>query len=122
MAKLFKDCYGNSMNLKFTLKNNEGVSIVNDTLGENAISGILKHLNDFMIFYAPTVNAYKRLKEPSLTQNWNKMGRMTESNGVNILTENYTDKVLFMIPGSDANPYFTVFALLTSVNNHLTFR
>lgn len=39
----------------------KGISIEN-ALGEQAIAGIEKHLSDFLIFYAPTVNSYKRLR------------------------------------------------------------
>jgi len=36
--------------------------VVGNALGEQAIAGIEKHLSDFLIFYAPTVNSYKRLR------------------------------------------------------------
>ncbi len=39
----------------------KGINIKN-SIGENSIAGIVKHLSDFLIFYAPTVNSYKRLR------------------------------------------------------------
>lgn len=36
--------------------------VIENSLGEQAIAGIEKHLSDFLIFYAPTVNSYKRLR------------------------------------------------------------
>jgi len=40
---------------------------------------------------------------------------MQEDNGLNIINEDKTAKLLFKLPGSDANPYLTLFSLLTSV-------
>jgi hypothetical protein len=34
----------------------------NNPTGEHAVAGFMKHLLDFIIFYNPTVNSYKRLK------------------------------------------------------------
>ncbi len=36
--------------------------VFGNTLAQEAIAGIEKHLSDFLIFYAPTVNSYKRFK------------------------------------------------------------
>jgi glutamine synthetase len=114
MAKLFENAPGNSLNLKLMVKDKDNNNIFSESIGNSAIAGLLKHITDFIIFYAPTVNSYKRLKEP-IYNNWNKFGYMTENNGANLIYENNHKKVLFTIPGADVNIYFTVFAMLTSV-------
>jgi glutamine synthetase len=40
---------------------------------------------------------------------------MQDTMGVNILTENNTNKILFKIPGSDTNIYLALYSLLNSI-------
>ena len=116
--------------------------MVGNALGEQAIAGIEKHLSDFLIFYAPTVNSYKRLRyliclfknmiknilfyyifikffeqfrEQEILSNWNKLGFMQENCGLNIIQENGEKKLFFTLPGADVNPYLCAFSLLASV-------
>lgn len=88
--------------------------------GEHLISGILKHLPDFFIFYAPTVNSYKRLKEQRFQDNWNKFGFMRDDCAVNIVDEKNVSKLLFSLTGADINPYFALYALVTSIKSGLS--
>jgi glutamine synthetase len=142
MAKLNEDWLGNSMDLKLIIKDakynnvldskftcfkinlfsgfkyceNSNNASFKDSIGEHALSGIIKHLPDFLILYAPTVNSYKRLKEEQFEENWNKFGYMQDDCGVNIIEEKNIQKILFTLTGSDVNPYFALFGLLTSVS------
>jgi glutamine synthetase len=75
----------------------------------------MKHIPDFLIFYAPTVNSYKRLKETNLNNNWNKVGYQRSDCGVNIIEEKEISKLHFTIAGSDVNQYFALFSLINSV-------
>jgi glutamine synthetase len=77
----------------------------------------VKNLPDFFIFYAPTVNSYKRLKETNFEEHWNKFGHMRDDCGVNIIDERNTQKILFTLTGADVNPYLSLYSILTSVKN-----
>ena len=130
MAKLSPAWIGNSLNLKMIINDNNNNNILNNVKfikekkefnfsenekGEQAIAGIINHIQDFVIFYAPNVNSYKRLKEEKYALNWNKLGYLQENCGINLMKENNEMNAFFSLPGSDANPYFTLFALLNSV-------
>jgi glutamine synthetase len=131
MAKPNAGAIGNSANIKLILKDKDGNNLLesikfftidntgNNTfkhsLGENSVAGIINHIQDFILFYCPTVNSFKRLKEPYLFNNWNKLGHMQDNMGLNVITEGECNKLLFKIPGSDANIYLALYALLTSV-------
>ena len=147
MAKLNEDWLGNSLDLKLIIKDAKNNNVLDskfisfkkfyflfsgfkycdnsnnasfkDSIGEHALSGIIKQLPDFLIFYAPTVNSYKRLKEEQFEDNWNKFGYMQDDCGVNIIEEKNIQKILFTLTGSDVNPYFALFGLLTSVRYFL---
>lgn len=134
MPKLNEHWKGNALNVKLILKDNENNNILEnvriqqdklllfpDLKGENSVSGIVNHIPDFFIFYAPTVNSYKRLKEFNLASNWNKVGYMQDDMGVNLIRENGVDKILFKIPSCDVNTYLNLYALLTSVFNYFYY-
>lgn len=76
----------------------------------------MRYLPDFLIFYAPTVNSYRRLKESNVNDNWNKVGFQRSDCGVNIIEEEKTTKLHFNIPGSDVNQYLCLYGIITSVN------
>lgn len=142
MAKICEDWHGNSLDLKLIIKDKNGNNILDsiyifkildynycektqsaqfkDTIGENAVSGVLKHLTDFFIFYAPTVNSYKRLKEERFQENWNKLGFMRDDCAVNIIDEKNVSKLLFSLTGADSNPYFSLYSLFTSIKSGVT--
>jgi glutamine synthetase len=67
------------------------------------------------MFYAPNVNSYKRLKEPSIGDNWNKIGFNTSDCGVNIIEEENNKKLHFNLAGADVNQYLCIFGILNSV-------
>lgn len=126
MAKICEEFTGNSLDFKLIIKDKNGNNILDssysdnsvkfkDPHGEKAISGVLAHLPDFTIFYAPTVNSYKRLKEPRFENSWYKLGYKEDGYAVNVIEEKNVSKLLFSLTGSDVNPYLSLFALLTSV-------
>jgi glutamine synthetase len=82
---------------------------------EHALSGIIRYLPDFLILHAPTVNSYKRLKESTINENWNKVGFQRTDCGVNIIEEGKIQKIHFNISGSDVNQYFSLFGIVNSV-------
>jgi glutamine synthetase len=86
-----------------------------DINSEYVLSGIVRHLPDLLIFHAPTVNSYKRLKEAYLNNNWNKVGYQQSDCGVNIIEDESVRKLHFNIPGADVNQYFSLYALINSV-------
>jgi glutamine synthetase len=113
MAKFSTEFPGNSLNLKLTLTDLDGKTISDDKIGQFA-AGVLKYTRDYLCFYAPNVNSYKRLYEDDIYNCWNKIGNSSDIKGVNIINENHTKKIHFAVPGADANPYLVLFALIES--------
>jgi glutamine synthetase len=68
MPKPFGDTTGSSCHLHLSLVNESGENVFHDAAGENGVSvsllravgGVLQRAPDLMLFYAPTVNAYRR--------------------------------------------------------------
>ena len=68
MPKPFGDTTGSSCHLHLSLVNASGTNVFHDGDGENGVSasllqavgGVLQRAPDVMLFYAPTVNAYRR--------------------------------------------------------------
>jgi glutamine synthetase len=113
MAKYLSKFHGNSLGLKISLTDLEGNNISDEEIDKFA-AGILKYTTDFACFYAPNVNSYKRFYENEIFNTWNKVGDNSNIQGVNILAENNTKKISFVIPGADTNPYLVLYSIIES--------
>ena len=114
MAKFLTELLGNRFNLKFTITNLEGKP-ASDNVINQALAGVLNHTLDFICFYAPNVNSYKRFFDNDLLDNWNKLGSSNDIQGINLLKDKKENKINFLLPGADANPYLSLFSIVESV-------
>lgn len=114
MAKYDTNIPGNSMNLKFKIVDKDGKDVSEDIVSQS-MAGVLNHSLDFMCFYAPNVNSYKRFFDKEIFLTWNKSGNEINIQGINKYKENNVSKINYLIPGSDSNPYLVLFAIVESV-------
>lgn len=116
MAKYNQDLPGNGMNISIKLTDLEGNRVENDIF-EQAVAGILKHQLNYLCFYAPNINSYKRFYEDEIISGWNHVGSNADLKCLNILKEKNSEKINYTIPGSDSNPYLVLLGLIESVKS-----
>ena len=78
------------------------------------LGGWIAHAPEFMVFYAPTVNSYKRYEDMSWAPTrlaWSKDNRTA---GFRVVGEGKSLRIENRIPGADANPYLAFAASLAS--------
>lgn len=82
----------------------------------HAIGGVLAHLDDAMVWYAPTVNSYRRTADVGFAgrgKTWGYDNRTVSCRVAGDSPESL--RLELRVPGSDVNPYLALAALLASV-------
>ncbi|MCD1260550.1 hypothetical protein B5M42_017245 [Paenibacillus athensensis] len=80
---------------------------------QNFIAGILSRLSDWMCFYAPNHNSYKRLRSNSWVPVDHSIGMDNRTSTIRIIHD-AKGHFEFRLPGSDTNIYLTIAALIYS--------
>jgi glutamine synthetase len=83
-----------------------------------AVGGLLAHAPDLALWYAPTINSYKRLEGQQFAgngQTWAIDNRTVTCRVVGTRAE--TQRVEFRLPGADANPYLLLAGTLGATAN-----
>lgn len=115
MAKPAQGQAGSSCHLHLSLRRRgrnvftEGADLFRWFLG-----GWIAHTPEFMVFYAPTVNSYKRYEDFSWAPTrlaWSKDNRTA---GFRVVGHGESLRIECRIPGADANPYLAFAASLAS--------
>lgn len=78
------------------------------------LGGLLKFLPDFMVFYAPTVNSYKRYQAGSWAPTRVAWSRDNRTAGLRVVGNNQNLRIESRVPGADCNPYLAYAAALYS--------
>src|SRR4051812_6054042 len=123
MAKPDSAQAGSSCHLHLSLWN-EGRNVM---AGESALGPILcsnefrwflggwiAHAPEFMVFYAPTVNSYKRFEDLSWAPTRLAWSRDNRTAGFRVVGHDQSLRIECRIPGADANPYLAFAASLAS--------
>lgn len=76
------------------------------------LGGLLTYLPDFMVFYAPTVNSYKRYLSGSWAPTRVAWSRDNRTAGFRVVGRNQNLRIESRVPGADCNPYLTYAAAL----------
>ena len=127
MAKPDADQAGSSSHLHVSLWTNKDGEPTNAFAGDNDLAGIacsdvfrwflggwMRHASDLMVFYAPTVNSYKRFAARSwapTTLAWSPDNRTA---GFRVVGSGTSLRIECRIPGADVNPYLAYSAVLAS--------
>lgn len=123
MAKFHEERAGSSSHIHISLwKDGKNIFVGNEDFGPVKASkefgwflaGWVKYVPDVMVFYAPTINSYKRFVDGSWAPTrmaWSKDNRTA---GFRIVGEGSSLRIECRIPGADCNPYLTLAASLAS--------
>jgi glutamine synthetase len=85
---------------------------------EHSIAGVLQRIPDFMAWYAPTVNSYRRTNAGDVAGWGRTWGLDNRTTSVRVVGHRAADlRLEFRIPGADTNPYLTLAALIASVRD-----
>jgi glutamine synthetase len=123
MAKFTADGAGSSCHLHLSLWRDGGNAFAGqDTLGPVACSdlfrwflaGWLAHAAEFMVFYAPNVNSYKRFQPGSWAPTRIGCSHDNRTAGFRIVGRDESLRIECRIPGADCNPYLAYTAALAS--------
>jgi len=126
MARPFADTTGSSCHLHLSLVDGHGRNVFHD--GEDAegisstlrhaIGGILQRGPELMLFYAPTVNSYRRTTSGEFSGNGLSWGFDSRMVSCRVLTESpASTRLEWRVPGADVDPYLAIAALLASARN-----
>ena len=78
------------------------------------LGGWMKHVPDVMVFYAPTVNSYKRYVDSSWAPTRIAWSYDNRTAGFRVVGEGPSLRIECRIPGADCNPYLAFAASLAS--------
>ena len=78
------------------------------------LGGWIKHTPDVMVFYAPTVNSYKRYRSESWAPTRVAWSYDNRTSGFRVVGNGNSLRIECRIPGADCNPYLAYAAALAS--------
>jgi len=123
MAKPWQDGAGSSCHLHLSLWREGRNVFANEGDGEARIDteelrwflgGWMAHTAELMVFYAPTVNSYKRYKAGSWAPTSLSWGDDNRTVGFRLVGRGESRRIECRIPGADCNPYLAFAAALAS--------
>jgi glutamine synthetase len=123
MAKFAADRAGSSCHIHFSLwRDGENVFVGTNDLGPVKCSewfrwflgGWIAHVPDVMVFYAPTVNSYKRYVDASWAPTRIAWSYDNRTAGFRVVGHGRSLRIECRIPGADCNPYLAFAASLAS--------
>lgn len=78
------------------------------------LGGLIRYAPEFMVFYAPTVNSYKRYEDASWAPTRLAWSYDNRTAGFRVVGAGASLRVENRIPGADVNPYLAYTAMLAS--------
>ena len=123
MAKFAADQAGSSCHIHFSLwRDGQNAFPGNQTLGPVQCSDVFRwflggwiaHVPDVMVFYAPTINSYKRYVDGSWAPTRLAWSYDNRTAGFRVVGEGKSLRIECRIPGADCNPYLGFAAALAS--------
>ncbi len=124
MAKPMPDsAAGSSCHIHLSLwQNDENAFAGNQELGPVLgsdvfrwfLGGWMKHVSDVMVFYAPTINSYKRYQDFSWAPTRIAWSYDNRTAGFRVVGKGKSLRIECRIPGADCNPYLAYAASLAS--------
>ena len=115
MAKPFEDWIGNSCHIHSSLfRGDEAVFASDDALFGRWLAGQIACAKELAVFFAPTVNSYKRYAAGSWAPTTLAWGNDNRTCGFRVVGHGKARRVETRIPGGDVNPYLAFAALIAS--------
>ncbi len=115
MAKLDQKQAGSSCHIHLSLWNGGKNAFAGGSdVFRHFLAGWIAHVPDVMVFYAPTVNSYKRYRAASWAPTRLGWSNDNRTAGFRVVGENESLRIECRIPGADCNPYLAFAAALAS--------
>jgi glutamine synthetase len=123
MAKVAADAAGSSSHVHLSLWEGERNAFVGDKAvgplqaSDNFrwfLGGWLRHVPELMVFYAPTINSYKRYQVGSWAPTRIAWSHDNRTAGFRVVGKGQSLRIESRIPGADCNPYLVYTAALAS--------
>ncbi len=120
MAKPHTDEAGSSSHLHVSLWDSKGESNLFASDGERSdlfrwfLAGWMAYVPDFTVFYAPTVNSYKRFQDGSWAPTRIAWSEDNRTAGFRVVGAGPSLRIECRIPGADCNPYLAYAATLAA--------
>jgi glutamine synthetase len=115
MAKPFEDWIGNSCHIHSSLfRGGDAAFADDDVLFGQWLAGQIACSNELAIFFAPTVNSYKRFAAGSWAPTTLAWGNDNRTCGFRVVGHGTARRVETRIPGGDVNPYLAFAALIAA--------
>ncbi len=122
MAKPDADQSGSSCHLHLSLWSDAGDAATNVFAGDDGptdlfrwfLGGWMRHTDDLMVCYAPTVNSYKRYQSQSWAPTKIAWSMDNRTAGFRIVGSGPSLRIECRIPGADVNPYLAYAAAIAS--------
>jgi glutamine synthetase len=123
MARPFGNTTGSSCHLHLSLVDARGANVFHDPDAEHGVSrtmrsamgGVLGRARDLMLFYAPTVNSYRRTTSGEFSGNGVSWGFDSRMVSLRVLPgSSGSARLEWRVPGADVDPYLAIAALLAS--------
>ena len=123
MAKPQAGQAGSSCHIHLSLFDGESNAFAGDkALGPVAASDVFRwflggwmaHLQDMMVFYAPTINSYKRYEDGSWAPTRIAWSYDNRTAGFRVVGKGESLRIECRVPGADCNPYLAYAAALAS--------
>lgn len=84
----------------------------------SAVAGALEHVSGLMVWYAPTVNSYRRSNSADVAGHGRTWGYDNRTTSIRIVGRSPESlRFEFRLPGADTNPYLTLTGLLASARD-----
>ncbi len=120
MAKPHTEDAGSSCHVHVSLWDGESNAFAADEVGGQSdvfrwfLGGWMAYVQDFMVWYAPTVNSYKRFQDGSWAPTRIAWSQDNRTAGFRVIGAGSSLRIENRIPGADANPYLVYAAALAS--------
>ncbi len=123
MAKYHEDQAGSSCHIHVSLwKEGTNVFVGDEDFGGvkgseifgQFLAGWIKYVPDVMVFYAPTINSYKRFVDGSWAPTRLAWSRDNRTAGFRVVGSGNSFRIECRIPGADCNPYLAFAAAIAS--------
>jgi glutamine synthetase len=115
MAKFAADGAGSSCHIHLSLwRDGKNAFAEESEVFKHFLGGWLAHVPDVMVFYAPTINSYKRYVDASWAPTRLAWSHDNRTAGFRVVGEGQSLRIECRIPGADCNAYLALAASLAS--------
>jgi glutamine synthetase len=118
MAKV-NEREGNSCHIHLSLRDADGAPVFAGPEGfapvfEQFMAGLLKHLPELTLLFAPNINSYKRYADGSFAPTAIAWGRDNRTCALRVVGHGPSLRVENRVPGADVNPYLASAAMIVA--------